>query len=71
MMPRGLPRGGQTKGGVLTAEGRLERTVLEGITGGLTLVELARQVAAAHPQRFATEKEALAYVSELSTRFSE
>jgi protein arginine N-methyltransferase 1 len=69
--PDRLRRSEQGHRPVLNAEGRLERTVLEGMTGGLTLVELSRQIAAAHPQRFANEKEALAYVSELAVRFSE
>jgi type I protein arginine methyltransferase len=69
--PARLRRIEQAHRPVLNADGRLERTVLEGMTGGQTLVELARKIAAAHPKRFADEKEALAYVSELAVRFSE
>lgn len=55
----------------LNAEGRLERAVLEGMTGGATLLELAGRLAAEHPGRFAEPDQALAFVREVAARFSE
>ncbi len=53
------------------AAGRLERAVLEGMTGEATLAELARRLAAEHPGRLADERQALALVREVAARCSE
>jgi Ribosomal protein L11 methyltransferase (PrmA) len=53
----------------LSAAGREALEVLEGMRAGLTVGELARRLAAAHPDRFPSLDRAQGFVAELAERF--
>ena len=48
----------------------IDRSVLEGMEGGRPLGEIAAQLRAAHPDRFARWEDALAHVGELAARYA-
>lgn len=54
----------------LNQEGRLDRVILTLMNGDLSLDQITRQVMEQFPRRFTSWKEALAYVGELSQKYS-
>ena len=53
----------------LSGEGRIARFVLESMNGGMSIGEIAGQLAVEFPARFARPHDALDYVADLSRRF--
>jgi hypothetical protein len=53
----------------LNEEGRITRLVLDSMSNGVALGEIARLVAAAYPGRFPDARDGLSYVADLSVKY--
>ncbi len=69
LSPERIKRSAANYTASLREPGRMARFVLERMHGQATVAEIAAAVRAQFPNRFATAKEALAYVAELSVKY--
>ena len=56
---------------LLREEGRIDRLVLQRMEASMPLGQIARELAAAYPSRFARWEDALAHVADLSVKYTE
>jgi hypothetical protein len=67
--PESIRRRAPTSAPALTPTGTIALEVLEGMRGGRTIGELARQLQTAHPERFPSLDEAHGFAAELAERY--
>jgi hypothetical protein len=69
LSPAQLRKRSATYAADLNEEGRITHLVLECMSKGMALGEIARQVAAGYPGRFTDARDGLSYVADLSVKY--